>query len=144
MTWITEILIITMLASSMALFGQSFYSTQLLSPSASLDPAHVIAGSHCPGDIVTEKVILTINRPNVLETDITIIDKNTRRIVPGTTSSQPDRSRPNKEYISIPISFEVPDLPPGTYERITAVYARNQSAEPAFFTVEFAVKNSCQ
>jgi len=135
-------LVFFMLVISMLLLAWAVYSTQLLPSPVTLKPDHaMIAGQHCPSDEITTDVELIINRPIVLVTDVSYIDTETRRVVVSSGDDQPDRVRPERESIFIPITFRIPNLPPGKYERVTAIQGKNQSAEPTFFTVGFEVGN---
>jgi len=140
-----NILVFFMLIVSILLLAWAVYSTQLLPPPATLRPDHVtILGPHCPSDEITTDVELVINRPIVLVTDVSYIDTKTRRVISGLEYNQPDKVRPARESIFIPITFKIPNLPPGKYERVTAIQGKNQSAEPTFFIISFEIAKSCQ
>lgn len=98
----------------------------------------------CPGDIIVQETRATVNRPSIIKTVRTIVDKDTRLIVPGTETTSPPFPRPIKETFDATLEYPVPEhILPGTYEAITAFVADSQNSETEFVVQPFIVMEDC-
>ena len=109
------------------------------SPSASVQSAPV-----CPGDSIRIDTVFTINEPAVIANEINVISEATGLTVWHGADTIHDNPRDRAESVKFVLDWPVPDLPAGEYRRVSAIWAANKSAEPAFFVMYFTVGEDCQ
>ena len=100
----------------------------------------------CPGEVYRMAVRVTVHGESVLEVINVFLDAETYAPVPVTNPFFDVRLRayPRDATYEQPISWVVPDVPPGDYIRITAATLRYADAEPTFLELPFSVKEGCE
>lgn len=104
--------------------------------------------SACPGDVVEYLLELQINRPVILFAVSSILaghDGKGRTVRFASGADLTLTARPTGDaLVSGMVRFEVPDLPPGPYQRVTGFGSWSVESDAVFVPVNFTVRGDCQ
>lgn len=97
----------------------------------------------CPGDVVVFHTTMDILRPGVFQAIVNIHDAE-KHLNVGPSYVSEKKSQPYEREVSVDVPWEVPDLPPGDYERVVAIVALDAGSEPAFHSDKFSIREDCK
>ena len=101
----------------------------------------------CPGDHVEFLASVVNEKPEVIDVSSVVYDDETKMFMPGTAIDRPALPRPySREEVVVfdtPIGFDVPDVPPGNYTRVSSFVSHNADTVPVFMFVPFQVGEDC-
>lgn len=93
----------------------------------------------CPGDEVDIIIHSDLVEPTIVDVNVAIYDSESGDIVDSTRENLGSVPRYKRGEYDEKISFVIPDLPAGNYERVTGLTSGNFDTKPAFVTIPFSI-----
>jgi hypothetical protein len=98
---------------------------------------------YCPGDLFKYSTDIEITEPAIFSLHVGIMDAETQNYILSTVAQMPSIPRSRPARVTQPITFPIPDLPPGNYIRVAAIDAHHVDSIPIFVEVPFTIASGC-
>lgn len=100
----------------------------------------------CPGDLHRFMVEVNIIEPSIIEVTTVFVDAKTQQVMPVENPFYLTRTRVysrSSAYVQ-PITWIVPNVPPGDYLRVTAAISKYVNSKPTMIEIPFTVAENCE
>ena len=98
---------------------------------------------YCPGDSYEYSTDIEITGPAIFSRHVAIMEAETHKYISSTITQMPSIPRPWPVRLDQPVSFSIPDLPPGDYIRVMGIDADHVDSIPVFVEVPFTISTDC-
>ena len=98
---------------------------------------------YCPGETFTYVTDAVVTEPGIFTLHVGIMEAESRKFINPTLEQLPSVPRSQTSRVEQPVSFQIPDLPPGDYIRVAGIDADHVDSVPVFVEVPFTIRGDC-
>jgi hypothetical protein len=136
---LTGFLLIAMIFCMSILWDAFFNSPPVHITSLNVQPPNPL----CPGDHFDVSQKVEVTKPVFLYSYTSVMDSGLNYNIFGTQNSFTPRPQPKTTVFTETFPWQVPNLPPGDYQRVVTIRGYNTSEKPVYSAVKFKVRRGC-